>query len=110
MQIIPSGAQVGAQFVLEVIQLAGGYTGWLRRMGLESGNWNCIAFQLQVGGAPLRDFTVVKVPIGSPSTPEDVYLAVAPNVVTQLVALVIAVPPAAIPLRWYLGGWYYQES
>jgi len=92
---------------LETIKLAIGYTGWVTRMGLESGDWNSVGFQFTVGGQPLRDFTLIQVPIGSPSTPENVYINIPPNVTVNLQVLLLG-PVAPTPVRWYLGGWFYQ--
>ena len=105
-----AAAVKGQIFDLENIQLPMGYVGWIRRMGLEASDWSLISFRFVINEMPLRDFTSILVPIGSPSTPEDVYINIPQNQIVKLQAVALDIIGEATPLRWYLGGWYYQQG
>ena len=65
----PITGVAGDTFVLEEITALQGMKGWIRRMGLESGDWNVVGFQLQQGKSPIAELARIATPIGSPSTP-----------------------------------------
>jgi hypothetical protein len=100
---------VGVLTPLENIQPMQGMKGWIRRMGLESGDWDLVGFQIRAGQTPLAELALIRTPIGSPSTPEDVYIEVNPNMPVTIFAVNLQPVPGNVPVRWYLGGWYYQE-
>jgi len=96
----------GIPQVLETILLTSGYSGWLRTVGLESGDWATSYMTLSVGGSPLRDYTKIMVPLGSPTTPKAVFIELVPN---QPLTLTVT-STALVPVRWSLWGWYYPSQ
>jgi len=104
-----SGAP-GKQTLLETIKVMPGYKGWIKRMGLESGDWDQVGFQIFIGGAPADELGLIRTPIGSPSTPEDVYIEVNPNMPVEIYAINLLNVAGPVPVRYYLGGWMYREG
>lgn len=101
----------GAITPLAVIQVLPRHKGWLRRMGLESGDWNSVGFQIYRGALPDTDgLGLITSPIGSPSTPEDIYMEVSANLPVTLNAVNLINLAGPVPVRWYIGGWLYEEA
>jgi hypothetical protein len=91
---------------IATIAINSGYRGWVRQIGLESGDFGTSFFTINLGGAPIRDYTRIEVPLGSPTTPKDVFIEIPPNF--SLVLTVTCTAPT--PVRWNLWGWYYPEG
>lgn len=104
-----TGVAAGEVFPLLTIQPMQNMRGWIRRMGLESGDWDTVGFQIRQGNTPIPELAFIRTPIGSPSTPEDVYIEVNPNLPITISAIMVQAG-GPIPVRWYLGGWFYQET
>lgn len=102
LQTIPAVAGV---YPLETIQITQNMTGWIRWIGMEAGDFSVINFRIVQGTAPLRDYTAITVPLGSPTTPISVFIEVPINVPLQLQA--ISNGGSAQPVRWLLSGWYF---
>ena len=92
--------------VLSTVAINSGYRGWVRQIGLECGDFGVAYFTMLLGGAPIRDYTRIEVPLGSPTTPKEVFIEIPPNF--SLVLQVTATAP--VPVRWNLWGWYYPEG
>ena len=90
---------------LETIQLTSGYEGWVRAIGLECGDWAIGNYAINIGNAPIRDYTRIEVPLGSPTTPKEVFIALQVNV--PLTLTFNSTGAAPVPVRWSLWGWYY---
>lgn len=109
--IIPVGTLQGTLIQLAVVNVMPRFKGWIRRMGLESGDWDSVGFQIFRGALPDTDgLGLITSPIGSPSTPEDIYMEVSTNLPVTLYAVARVALAANTPVRWYLGGWLYEEA
>jgi hypothetical protein len=99
---------VAAVTNLETIQITANMEGWIRWIGLEAGDFSVINFRIVVGTAPLRDYTGITVPLGSPTTPISVFIPIAVNVPLTLQA--VSTGASLQPVRWLLSGWYYNPA
>jgi len=99
---------VAAVTDLETIQIGQNMEGWVRWVGLEAGDFSVINFRIVQGTAPLRDYTAITVPLGSPTTPMSVFIPVPMNV--PLILQAISTGASLQPVRWLLSGWYYPPT
>jgi len=97
---------VNPVITLETIQLTTGYEGWLVSCGLQASDFSTCFFQFLNGGAPMRDYTRIEVPLGQPELPAPIFIKLEPNQPLVLTATVTGAPQA---LRWRLFGWYYPQ-
>lgn len=94
---------------LETILLNQLQEGWIRTIGLLCSDFTQAYFQVQVGGAPLRDYTHVIVPLGQPETPKETFIYIPPNTPLTLIAVGNG-SGAGVTLRWNLFGWFYGRD
>lgn len=97
---------IGAEQTLETIKITSGYVGWIREIGLEASDWGVIFFTIYDDNAPLRDYTRIVVPLGSPTTPKQVFIPIRPNSPITL----RCTASGATSARWSVFGWYYPEK
>lgn len=93
--------------VLTKVDVSSGQDGWVTQIGLESSDWSQVQFSLRLNGQPLQDYTLIQVPLGSCTTPKQVYIKIKANYSFTLVALKIGA--ANIALRYSIFGWYYPS-
>lgn len=94
--------------LLETIQLTSNMVGWIRQIGLEAGDFSVINFQLQSGGAAIRDYSNISVPLGNVSTPMSIFVDLPRNQPMNLFA--VSAGGAAVPVRWLVAGWYINPD
>lgn len=96
---------IGGEQILETIQVTQGYTAWIRAIGLECTDWASGHYIIRVNSFPLRDYTNIVVPLGSPTTPKETFIKIGAND-TLTLGFTASGPLSA---RWSLWGWQYAE-
>lgn len=92
---------------LTKIDVSSGQDGWVTQIGLESGDFSQVNFSLRLNGQPIQDYTLIQVPLGSCTTPKQVYIKINANYSFTLVALKTAALNVAV--RYSVFGWYYPS-
>lgn|ERR1035437_6574491 len=97
-----------ASTVLETIKEVGpGMEGWIRLLGLESGNFQNSWLSIYEDGQPMKNYVVLQAPIGSTSTPRAAFVKLVGGKTYELRASIKANQVPFIAFRWTLFGWYY---
>lgn len=95
------------EFTLETIsEVAQGMEGWIRWIGLESGDFTATFFRMLQNGQPMKDYTQIEAPIGSTATPRVCFIKL-PGNYTYTLQCVATAAAVNVSLRWSLFGWYY---
>lgn len=99
---------VAATTQLASVLISSNQEGWLRKIGLEAGDWDIISMSILIGTQPIRDYVKITVPLGSPTTPVDVFVNIPVNI--PLILTATSTGAAPIPVRWTLWGWFYSKE
>jgi len=91
--------------ILTKVDISSGQAGWVTQVGLECADFSLVNFAFRLNGQPLQDYTLIQVPLGSCTTPKQVYIKINANYSFTLVALKTAAVNTAV--RYSIFGWYY---
>ncbi len=82
--------------------------GWITGLGIELSSYGAgTSWSLNIAGKPIRDYSVVTVPIGAPNTPVKRRIKLMPNQPLTLTIVNATANPLAA--RWSIYGWYYPQ-
>ncbi len=97
---------------VESVALQVGMEGWMVEAGIELSGYGTVGapafWQLLLDGQIIRDYGMVRVPIGAPATPARLYVKLAQS--QTLTLRVVNNSGVQIAARWRLYGWYYPKA
>lgn len=100
--------------VAETINLQMGMKGWITLAGIELSTYGVPAFpayfQLKQSGQIIRDYGLVRVPLGAPNTPAALHIELFESQPFTLEISNHTAPGLICGARWRLYGWYYPKS